>query len=216
MAEKPDDARFWDRLARKYAAHPVSDPAGYERTLERTRHYLSSTNRVLEFGCGTGTTALKLAPFVAHILASDISKEMIAIAKEKAAAENCSNATFEVATLDNNSWSNSAFDAVIGFNILHLLRDRRASFDAIRRVLKPGGTFISKTPCLGDLNPLMRFGVLLFVFFLRLTGRHPVLALIKAEDLEREIEASDFVIVERGYHGTKPRDARPFLVAQKS
>jgi ubiquinone/menaquinone biosynthesis C-methylase UbiE len=48
------------------------------------------------FGCGTGTTALKLAPSLGRIMATDISGEMIAIAREKARAEGCGNATFEL------------------------------------------------------------------------------------------------------------------------
>ena len=97
MFRAASDAQFWDRIARKYATDPIADIAGYERTLERTRHYLRSTRSSFEFGCGTGTTALKLAPSVGRIIATDISDEMIAIAREKAKAEGCTNATFEVA-----------------------------------------------------------------------------------------------------------------------
>ena len=43
-----NDARFWDRIARKYAADPIADMAGYERTLERTRHYLERDHVVFE------------------------------------------------------------------------------------------------------------------------------------------------------------------------
>jgi ubiquinone/menaquinone biosynthesis C-methylase UbiE len=76
------DARFWDRAARKYAASPIGDMPGYERTLERTRHYLKPTDAAFEFGCGTGTTALNLAPSVARYVATDFAPEMIAIARE--------------------------------------------------------------------------------------------------------------------------------------
>ena len=97
MSRTANDARFWDRAARKYSTDPITDMAGYERTLERTRHYLKGNETAFEFGCGTGTTALRLAPFVGRIVASDISGEMIAIAREKAKAEGCGNVTFEVA-----------------------------------------------------------------------------------------------------------------------
>jgi ubiquinone/menaquinone biosynthesis C-methylase UbiE len=55
-------ARFWDRIARKYAADPIADMAGYEATLQRVQGLLSTEQDVLEIGCGTGTTALRLAP----------------------------------------------------------------------------------------------------------------------------------------------------------
>ena len=87
-----NEARFWDRAARKYAAAPISDTAGYERTLTCTREYLKPGDHALEFGCGTGTTALKLAPSVARYVATDISPEMIAIAREKAGKEGVDNA----------------------------------------------------------------------------------------------------------------------------
>lgn len=64
MPRTANDARLRDRIARKYSADAIADPAGYERTW----HYLQAGDAVLEFGCGTGTSALKLAPVVAGSL----------------------------------------------------------------------------------------------------------------------------------------------------
>ena len=81
------DTRFWDRAARKYAKGAIADQAGYERTLGRTLALLNAGDRVLELGCGTGTTALRLAGKVHDYLATDVSAEMIAIARERYGAE---------------------------------------------------------------------------------------------------------------------------------
>ena len=75
----PTSEGFWNKTAEKYAATPIKDMASYEETLTRTRGYLGPEDNVLELGCGTGTTALKLAPSVAHLTGSDISEGMIAI-----------------------------------------------------------------------------------------------------------------------------------------
>ncbi|PSR12930.1 SAM-dependent methyltransferase, partial [filamentous cyanobacterium CCP3] len=141
------DARFWDRTARKYARSKIADPEGYERSLARCRHYLRATDRLFEFGCGTGTTALRLAPHVAELVATDISAEMIAIARERAAAEGCANATFQAADPAAMDGPDAAFDAVAGFNVLHLVTDRAAVLRNLHRILKPVGHFISKTVC---------------------------------------------------------------------
>ena len=80
-------SRFWDRVARKYAADPIADMAGYEATLRRVQALLSPDDSVLEVGCGTGTTALRLAAGTRRLLATDVSTQMIAIAREKLAAQ---------------------------------------------------------------------------------------------------------------------------------
>ena len=54
-------------FAPKYAKSPIKDVPAYEYTLGRTRSYLKPTDAVLELGCGTGGTALKLADAVAHL-----------------------------------------------------------------------------------------------------------------------------------------------------
>lgn len=205
------DARFWDRIARKYAADPIADQAGYDRTLEVTRGYLKPEHVVFEFGCGTGTTALNLAPAAARIVATDISSEMIAIAREKATAQGCMNVEFAVATPDQAQWPDASFDAVLGFNILHLVEARAAALAGVHRLLKPDGLFISKTPCLKEMNPLIG----LLVPIAQLVGQAPYVRFDSAAGLEREIESAGFDIIERARHGSKGKDPRPFLVARK-
>jgi cyclopropane fatty-acyl-phospholipid synthase-like methyltransferase len=57
------DARFWSKIAEKYAAAPVPSEEIYQKKLAVTRKYLRPDMEVLEFGCGTGTTALAHAAY---------------------------------------------------------------------------------------------------------------------------------------------------------
>lgn len=211
MFRTTNDARFWDRAARKYAADPIADMVGYERTLERTRDYLKSGDIVFELGCGTGTTALKLAPSVARIVATDISSEMIAIAREKVEAEGSSNVSFEVATPDAFPGHDGTHDVALGFNVLHLVAAREAALRGVHRLLKSGGLFISKTPCLKEMGLIVRSAVPV----MQLIGKAPYVAFLSEKDLEREVAAAGFEIVECARHGSRGRDPRPFLVAKK-
>jgi ubiquinone/menaquinone biosynthesis C-methylase UbiE len=211
MSDPADDARFWDRGARRYAASPVADPAGYERTLDRTRQHLRPGDSVIEFGCGTGTTALALAPAVGRIVATDISGEMIAIARSRAGAQGCANAEFRVGTPGAMPEADGTFDAALGFNVLHLMAARQAALRSIHRLLKPGGLFISKTPCLREATPLLR----LVLPLMRLAGKAPSVSVLSAAGLEREIAAAGFEIIARERHASRGKDIRPFLVARK-
>jgi ubiquinone/menaquinone biosynthesis C-methylase UbiE len=206
------NARFWDRVARKYAASAIGDAAGYERTLERTRHYLKPSDAAFEFGCGTGTTALALAPSVARYVATDFSPEMIEIGREKAAAQSAPTLEFAVTTPETATHPDASFDAVLGFNILHLLPARADTLAAVHRLLKPGGVFISKTPCLKEMNPLVRA----IVPIAQAIGQAPYVTSLSAEDVERDIAAAGFEIVERDRHGTRRKEEpRVFIVARK-
>lgn len=154
------DARFWDQSSRKSATAAIADQAGYERTLARTRALLEPAHRVLELGCGTGTTALRLAGDVQSYLATDISVEMIAIANEKRAAAPFPEIVFSTATAEALTPETDQFDAVLGFNYLHLVRDLSGTLRRIHDLLAAEGLFISKTPCVGDMNPLLRLALL--------------------------------------------------------
>lgn len=212
MLRNADDARFWDKIARRYAADAIKDIPGYERTLDRTLHYFSSTDTVLELGCGTGTTALRLAPHVSRMVATDLSGEMIKIAREKATAQACPNVEFEVATADHAPWPEGSFDAVLAFNVLHLIAERASALAHVRRLLKPGRLFISKTPCLAEMNPLIRLAVPV----MRLVGKAPYVAFFSAAELEKDIAYAGFTIVERARHASKRKDERIFIVARKT
>jgi ubiquinone/menaquinone biosynthesis C-methylase UbiE len=206
-----NEARFWDRMARKYAASPISDMEGYERTLERARHYLKPEFNAFEFGCGTGTTALKLAPSVAKLVATDVSGAMIDIGREKATSQGVANVEFAVGTPDSVSYPSASFDAVMAFNLLHLVENRDVAYRGVHRLLKQGGLFITKTPCLKEMNPIFRP----LVPIMRAFGQAPYVAFFNAAELEEEIATAGFEIIERARHASRGKDARPFIVARK-
>lgn len=203
--------RFWDRTAERYAADPITDMAGYERTLARTTALLKATDSAVEIGCGTGTTALRLAPAVARIIATDVSPAMIAIARQKAAAQDCPNITFEARAAEESGGPAGTHDAVLAFNVLHLVADRAAVLAEVYRLLKPGGLFISKTPCLKEMNPLIRLALPV----MQLIGKAPPVDVFAATDLEAALVVAGFTLVERDRHGSGRRDPRIFLVARR-
>ena len=205
-------ARFWDRIALKYAADPIADLAGYEFTLRQVEDLLTADQDVLEIGCGTGTTALRLAPFTRRLLATDVSAGMIAIAREKLAAQSVPQLSFAVADAEEPVAGPGEFDAVLAFNLLHLVTDLDRTLQLAVQALRPGGLLISKTACLTELNPLIRY---LAVPVMQAVGKAPHVLCFDADELQAAIarQGMDIVSVER--HGTRGKDFRVFIVARK-
>ncbi|RYF30509.1 MAG: class I SAM-dependent methyltransferase [Comamonadaceae bacterium] len=207
-----NDARFWDRSSRNYAKSPISDQAGYERSLERTRTLLKPDDRVLELGCGTGTTALRLASGVESYLATDLSTGMIAIANEKNTAHPVPALAFRAETAEALVSEAARFDAVLAFNYLHLVRDLGRTLRSIHTLLAPDGLFISKTPCLGDMNPLIRLALPIA----RAIGKAPYVSIFRARELSEFIAAAGFEILSTEGHASRGKDSRPFVVARRN
>jgi len=202
----PHSAAFWDRIAPKYAARPVDYPEDYEATLDRVRHYLTPRDSVLEVGCGTGSTAIRLAPSVAQYTATDISPGMLEIARAKPEAATLPHLSF--AQADAPGAPGGPFDAVLAFSVLHLAPDLPATLTALHARLRPDGLLISKTVCLADLGLWLRA----LVPAMRLVGMAPPVRFLSREALERAIGEAGFEIVERGDYPAA-RAAR-FLVAR--
>lgn len=137
---------FWDRMAPKYARKPVGNPDAYHEKLALVASLLRPKDRVLEIGCGTGTTALRLAPHVAQYTATDGSRAMIGIADAKLGPGAPANVTFHHADAAEQV-AGAPFDAICAFSLLHLVEDVPGVLDAVRAQLKPGGMFLSKTVC---------------------------------------------------------------------
>ncbi|MDA9981968.1 class I SAM-dependent methyltransferase [Gammaproteobacteria bacterium] len=201
--------KFWDKIAERYSKRPVADEAAYQKKLQVTREYFQPDMEVLEFGCGTGSTAIAHAPYVKHIHAIDISSKMIEIAQGKADAEKVTNVTFERSTIDNFSVSNQTLDAVLALSILHLLENKEDVIAKVHRMVKPGGIFVTSTACLGDT--MMKY-IKLIAPIGEILGIMPVVKIFTTKELEDSLTDAGFQI---DYEWQPGRDKAVFIVAKK-
>lgn len=200
---------FWDRHAEGYAKRPVADEDAYQKKLQVTREYLKPDMEVLEFGCGTGSTAIVHAPYVKHIYAIDISPKMLEIAQRKADAGNIKNITFKRSAIDDFSAPDQTFDAVLGLSILHLLENKDDAIAKIYRMLKPGGIFVTSTVCLGDTMKFFKVIAPVGKFF----GLMPLVKVFSKKDLEDSVTDAGFKI---DYEWQPGKGKAVFIVAKKA
>lgn len=205
-------ARFWDRIAPKYAAEPIADMAGYETTLQRVQALLPPAADVLEVGCGTGSTAMRLAPFTGRMLATDVAPGMIAIARERLAAQPVPQLGFALADADTPGQGQGAYDVVLAFSMLHLVEDLDHALKLLVQALRPGGLLISKTPCINEMNPLIPR---LALPLMQAIGKAPQVLCFDAQQLQVALVRQGLEIVSVERHGTRGKDIRVFIVARK-
>ena len=187
--------------------------AAYEYTLERTAGYLSPHQRVLEIGCGTGTTALRLAPHVAQYIGTDVSDEMIAIACEKNAAEAVAHLSFEQFDVDTDH-TKQTYDMILGFNVLHLLRGSDYGISTLDQMLQPGGLLITKTICYPDgWRGIALRSIIAVMPLLRMIGKAPFVRIPTISDLHAAFDSLGYEVLEQGNYPASP--PRRFIVARK-
>jgi ubiquinone/menaquinone biosynthesis C-methylase UbiE len=202
--------KFWNNIAQKYSRTPVDDEATYQNKISETQGYFTTEMEVLEFGCGTGTTAIYHAPYVRHIDAIDLAENMIAIGRTKAEHAGINNVTFHQGTLEQFNAHSESLDAVLALNVIHLLPNRAAILAEVSRILKPGGLFITSTVCLGH-------SYLRFIKWLaplgKLMGLMPDVYILSEDQWTNELTQSGFSIERQWHHGTQ--NTCVFIIATK-
>ncbi len=202
-----DSKTFWDNSAQRYAKSRIQDEAAYRKKLEITQHYLQPDWSVLEFGCGTGSTAMVHAPYVKEILATDISDNMLAIAAQKAKDAGIGNIRFQQGTLESINPPAASVDAVLGLNILHLLEDPDSAISASYKALKPGGVFITSTALVKEMNLLWR----MLIPVMQVLNLAPFVNRFNKTELVEKLTRAGFRID----HLWQPAAQSVFIVARK-
>ena len=220
--EEQKNLKVWNRFATNYAKSPIADEDAYQHKLQLTRKYMDKdTTNALEFGCGTGGTALLHSPYVKHYHATDVSSTMIGLCKEKQKESgngNVDNVSFECIGIDSLAAAKAkttdadGYDMVLGLSILHLLPQKDQTICDVHSMLKPGGYFVSSTTCLKEISgfkfisPILKLGG----YF----GLLPTLNPFSKDELIQSIEKNgELFDIKELYHPGP--DKAVFIIAQK-
>ncbi|MDX1739019.1 MAG: methyltransferase domain-containing protein [Alphaproteobacteria bacterium] len=183
-----NQAMFWDKVADKYSRRSVPSEEVYKKKLEVTQGFFSADDKVVEIGCGTGTTALHHAPHVRKYHAMDFSPRMIEIANEKLNNTDLTNLEFEVGLFEENTFAPASVDAILALSLLHLLKDPEEMIKNVHKALKPNGIFVTSTGCIGDTMPFLKYVLPIGSFF----GAIPFVKVLKISELEKMMEDVGF------------------------
>lgn len=199
--------KFWDRISKNYDKNDKIDET-YLKMLEITKKYLDKDYTLMDFGCATGSISVDISDSVKKVIGIDISSRMIEMAKEKAKEHQVENIYFAKSTIFDQRHREGSFDAIMAFNILHLLDDTDNAIKRIYELLKPEGVFISSTVCLGEKGRFVG-GMMSLVSKI---GFLPNVRKFRASELIDTIVQNGFEIVEN-IDISDP--SHPFVVAKK-
>lgn len=139
------EARVWDRLAGRYDTIVRLFDSSYDRVRDRLDRDLPPGGRLLEIAAGTGQFTVDLASRAEHLVATDISPEMVVRLQgrvEEAGLDGVECAVMSAYELDG---PDASFDGVFCGNALHVMDDPARALAEFRRVLKPEGALVVPT-----------------------------------------------------------------------
>ena len=148
--------KFWAELSNRYDS--AIDNIMGDKIRPKIQEKLSKEDNLgnlIELGCGTGYFTKTLADKSENIISTDISKEMLSIAREK-----LKGFEFQVMDCQDIKFDEGTFDTVFMGLVLLFTQPEKALKES-RRILKHGGLLIIADP---DISFLSFYGDLKFRF----------------------------------------------------
>jgi len=130
----------WAKAGRVEGMEKGHRPVG-EQAIEMMA--IPTDARVLDVGCGSGWATRSFAEKAlgGRVVGIDIADEMIKLARETSSS--VSNVEFKVASAENLPFRNAEFTHAFSMESLYYYADLPAALGEIRRVLGPGGLFVT-------------------------------------------------------------------------
>ncbi len=158
---------FWSKVAQKYDR--VVDLQIGPKTRSMVRERVAKEARLgnlAEFGCGTGFYTQLLAGKADNVVATDLSADMLALAKGQIKA---TNVTFQVEDCQKTSLPGQTFDTAFISLVIHFTEPNKTLAE-MHRILKPGAMLIIANLDPRALNGFDRIRCLIRIVYQGLTG----------------------------------------------
>jgi ubiquinone/menaquinone biosynthesis C-methylase UbiE len=132
MSTFDEKAQDWDTPERRDRARAIAD-------IIRAHVPLSRSMRAIDIGAGTGLLGLALAADVGSMVLAEPSAGMLAVAREKLAADGPDNVTAIPFDIQAAPPGGASFDLAVSLLVLHHVEDTTIALRAISELLAPGG-----------------------------------------------------------------------------
>ena len=132
-----------ERFGTYAATYATSRPHAKGGSLPRLVELLAPQKgaTALDIATGAGHVALALAPHLDHVIASDLTPQMLAVARGLANERRIANVSFADLRAEALPFADATFDIVTCRIAPHHFDDVRTFVTEVARVLRPGGLF---------------------------------------------------------------------------
>jgi len=139
MKERKEE--YWSKFARTFEAdQEYIIGKGNVQVLIRKLHEERDLKEVIEFGCGTGRYTKEITKNAKHIVATDLSDEMLAVAKVQ--LSRFPNVTVQKADCWRTPFPSARFDTVFMVNVIHVIANPAVALRESYRILRNGGKLL--------------------------------------------------------------------------
>jgi len=149
---------------------------------------------LIELGCGAGFYTKVLAANASHVMATDLSDEMLAVARTQ--LKDLQNVTVAKADCEKTAFPDGKFSSVFMANLIHIIENPLKTLQESHRILKNGGLLliVNHTGYGMKWFEIMKMGIR----FLRRWGKPPPYSKSKLSpnELRSLVESAGFKVEE--------------------
>jgi len=126
---------FWDKWASVYDSGQKQNKV-YGKVVDFVAQMIDKNSSVIELAGGTGEFSIAAAKNAGKVVCTDVSENMLKIAKQKAKEQKIDNISFENRNIYKIDEQDESFDFVLAPQVLHLLDNPKLAASELRRICK--------------------------------------------------------------------------------
>ena len=142
--QNDDTEKYWSRFSETYdenQAYAVGQE--FIGEIDKELNRLPDLGHTVELGCGTGIFTDLIIPKTMHLVATDLSNELLALARKR--LSNNPKVMFQKENCMATSFASGVFDSAFMANLIHVVEHPDQVLQECHRVLRKGGKLIIVT-----------------------------------------------------------------------
>ena len=202
MKAYKNDYGYWSKRASIFdeASCDMDEKCSLDNKMDWVIRQFNDTDTTLEIGCGTGIYSALIANKVKSLVASDMSNEMLAIARTK--LNQYENVEIRREDCCAISYKDNTFDSMLLANLIHIVKDPPSVLKESRRVLKKDGRIIIVSYTFYGLSLIQK--IIAILHYIKNFGLPPLSAkTLSPANLSKISEDAGFSVKESKLMGDK-------------